>query len=295
MNLREISTARLKEYENNPRNNDLAVEKVKYSIERFGFLFPVVVDLNYTIVCGHTRVRACREMGIPAVPCIIADELTEDQINLFRLVDNKTSEYSDWDFEKLKNELSLVDLTLDKNQLLLDRFELTAEVFDLDAEQAEIKVPAFNFMGANDKPKEKKPPVKTINGEAEMGADAAASSMSGNVDNPENNVDNPAPVPAYSESAPTAGEPSGTPESAPAAGEPSGTSAAQQMPEEGPKKKESKAVLPFCQFRFGDVSFFISQVELDRLNEKYAEYIDSGAILEGSFANYLLKGVENRD
>lgn len=112
MNIREISIARLKEYENNPRNNDLAVEKVKYSIERFGFLFPVVVDMNYTIVCGHTRVRACREMGIQAVPCIIADELTEDQINLFRLVDNKTSEYSDWDFEKLKNELSLVDLRL---------------------------------------------------------------------------------------------------------------------------------------------------------------------------------------
>ena len=41
MNIREISIARLKEYENNPRNNDLAVEKVKYSIERFGFLFPV--------------------------------------------------------------------------------------------------------------------------------------------------------------------------------------------------------------------------------------------------------------
>ena len=61
------------------------------------------------------------------------------------------------------------------------------------------------------------------------------------------------------------------------------------------EQKKSKAVLPFCQFRFGDVAFFISQVELDRLNEKYAEYIDSGAILEGSFANYLLKGVENHD
>ena len=87
MNIREISVARLKEYENNPRNNDLAVEKVKYSIERFGFLFPVVVDMNYTIVCGHTRVRACRELGIQTVPCIIADELTDEQINLFRLVD----------------------------------------------------------------------------------------------------------------------------------------------------------------------------------------------------------------
>ena len=61
------------------------------------------------------------------------------------------------------------------------------------------------------------------------------------------------------------------------------------------KKKETKAVLQFCQFRFGDVAFFISQIELDRLNKKYTEYIDSGAILEGSFANYLLKGVEQLD
>ena len=153
MNIREIATSRLREYENNPRNNDLAVEKVKYSIQRFGFLVPVIVDINYTIVAGHTRVRACRELGIQSVPCIVADELTEEQVNFFRLVDNKTSEYSDWDFEKLKEELSLIDLTLDENQLLLEQFELSAEVFDLDAEQAEIKIPAFNFMGVNDKPK----------------------------------------------------------------------------------------------------------------------------------------------
>ena len=139
MNLREVSVARLREYENNPRNNDLAVEKVKYSIQRFGFLFPVVIDVNYVIVAGHTRVRACRELGIQSVPCVIADELTEEQINLFRLVDNKTSEYSDWDFEKLKDELTCVDLTLEKNQLLLERFELSAEVFDIEPEQAEIR------------------------------------------------------------------------------------------------------------------------------------------------------------
>ena len=48
MNIREIATSRLREYENNPRNNDLAVEKVKYSIQRFGFLVPVIVDINYT-------------------------------------------------------------------------------------------------------------------------------------------------------------------------------------------------------------------------------------------------------
>lgn len=148
MNIREIATSRLKEYENNPRNNDLAVEKVKYSIERFGFLVPVIVDMNYVIVASHTRGRACRELGIQSVPCIVADELTEEQINFFRLVDNKTSEYSDWDFEKLKDELELIDLTLEENQLLLERFELSAEVFDIEPEQAEIKIPAFNFMGA---------------------------------------------------------------------------------------------------------------------------------------------------
>lgn len=289
MNIREIATARLREYENNPRNNDLAVEKVKYSIERFGFLFPVVVDMNYTIVAGHTRVRACRELGIMSVPCIIADELTEDQINLFRLVDNKTSEYSDWDFEKLKHELSLVDLTLDKNQLLIDRFELSAEVFDIEPEQAEIKIPAFNFMGVNDKPKEKKPTVKTIDG------NAVISSENDVIEDDDDGFDfadtsEPAAVsyaePIHSESA------------APVYNH----EASQEMPHyeapahtEEPKAKESKALRTFCQFRFGDVSFFISQVELDRLNEKYAEYIDSGAILEGSFANYLLKGVENRD
>ena len=74
MTIRDVLTSRLKNYENNPRNNDLAVEKVKYSIERFGFLFPVIIDMNYVIVAGHTRVRACRELGITTVPCIIVDD-----------------------------------------------------------------------------------------------------------------------------------------------------------------------------------------------------------------------------
>lgn len=272
MNIRDISIARLHDYENNPRNNDLAVEKVKYSIERFGFLFPIVVDINYVIVCGHTRVRACRELGITSVPCIIADELTEEQINLFRLIDNKSSEYSDWDFEKLKNELSTVDLTLDENQLLLERFEFTAEVFDIDPEQAEIKIPAFNFMGVNDKPKtEKKPPVSTIFSVEPEDESTNVHSTS----EIENAVSEEQKVPEAVETNSQAENP--TPEKT-----------------EEPIKK-SKAILPYCQFRFGDVAFFISQVELDRLNEKYKAYIDSGAILSGSFANYLLKGVETGD
>lgn len=285
MNIREISTSRLREYENNPRNNDLAVEKVKYSIERFGFLFPVVVDMNYTIVCGHTRVRACRELGIQSIPCIIADELTEEQINLFRLIDNKTSEYSDWDFEKLKSELSTVDLTLEKNQLLLERFELTAEVFDIEPEQAEIRVPAFNFMGVNDdKPQDKRSAVSTIQSaepnEAEEATETEADTLPATPDN--GNTD-------YAEQPPTA-EAVGAASDNEARDLAGTTDEAQQE-----QPKQSKALRTFCQFRFGDVSFFISQVELDKLNEKYAEYMDTGAALQESFASYLLKGVETSD
>lgn len=292
MNVREISVARLKEYENNPRNNDLAVEKVKYSIERFGFLFPVVVDMNYTIVCGHTRVRACRELGIQTVPCIIADELTDEQINLFRLVDNKASEYSDWDFEKLKSELSLVDLTLDKNQLLLDRFELSAEVFDIDAEQAEIKIPSFNFMGVNDKPKEKKPAVSTIyshdaSDTAEPFTPAASEPETVLVDQPQANI---APAMPDDSTAEFNSVAPAVPAEASA-----GAPVATMAPVPAEEKMKSRAPQQFNQFRFGDVSFFISPLELERLNAKYQEYIDSGAIYGESFANYLLKGVENRD
>lgn len=291
MTIRDVSTSRLREYENNPRNNDLAVEKVKYSIERFGFLFPVVIDMNYTIVCGHTRVRACKELGILVVPCIMADELTDEQIKLFRLVDNKTSEYSDWDFEKLKEELSLVDLTLEKNQLLLDRFELSAEVFDIDAEQAEIKIPAFNFMGVNEKPK--KPSVKTIDGNSVKNASNDA--VGENDD--EIGQEDTSEEYSYPE---TASTPDSSTEAAASttAAVPASTNTESASPEPqdgGEQKKESKAILAFNQFRFGDVAFYISQVELDRLNEKYAEYIDSGAILSGSFADYLLKGVEKND
>ena len=290
MNIREISTSRLREYENNPRNNDLAVEKVKYSIERFGFLFPVVVDMNYTIVCGHTRVRACRELGIQSVPCIIADELSEEQINLFRLIDNKTSEYSDWDFEKLKDELSTVDLTLDKNQVLLERFELTAEVFDIAPEQAEIRIPAFNFMGVNDE-KQKKPTVSTVHSEEPVAESAASAEES----EPLAGESQEQVSSETAELVETGMEQAETNQATAAAGEtvPQSADATSNETSEPPKK--SKAVLPFCQFRFGDVAFFISQVELDRLNKKYSEYVDSGAILEGSFVDYLLKGVESSD
>ena len=92
-------------YENNPRNNDEAVQYVMASIEEFGFKVPIIVDKDGVIVAGHTRYKAAQQLDMDEVPCIIADDLTEEQINAFRLADNKVAEFSNWDFMKLDLEL----------------------------------------------------------------------------------------------------------------------------------------------------------------------------------------------
>ena len=113
----------LKEYSNNPRINDDAVKAVKNSVSAFGFRIPIVIDKNNIIVAGHTRVKACYELGITEIPCIIADDLTEEQIRAFRLADNKTAEIADWDFEKLAEELDDI-IDIDMSEFGFDDDEL---------------------------------------------------------------------------------------------------------------------------------------------------------------------------
>lgn len=96
-------------YENNPRYNDSAVPYVKNSIQEFGFKVPIIVDEAGSIVCGHTRYKAALELGMSHVPCIVASDLTPKQIQAFRLVDNKVSEFSSWDFSKLEIEIGELD------------------------------------------------------------------------------------------------------------------------------------------------------------------------------------------
>lgn len=96
-------------YENNPRYNDSAVPYVKNSIQEFGFKVPIIVDEAGSIVCGHTRYKVALELGMSHVPCIVASDLTPKQIQAFRLVDNKVSEFSSWDFSKLEIEIGELD------------------------------------------------------------------------------------------------------------------------------------------------------------------------------------------
>lgn len=107
-----ISTIQIKDirpYEKNARNNKNSVEKVTQSIKEFGFKVPIVLDKNNVIVCGHTRYEAAKKLKMAAVPCVIADDLTENQIKAYRLADNKVAEFATWDFDILKDELFAID------------------------------------------------------------------------------------------------------------------------------------------------------------------------------------------
>lgn len=97
--------ADLRPYTRNPRKNDQAVDAVANSIREFGFKVPVVIDKNGEIIAGNTRYKAAKKMKLEEIPCIIADDLTEEQIKAFRLADNKVGELADWDFDLLSDEL----------------------------------------------------------------------------------------------------------------------------------------------------------------------------------------------
>ena len=105
MQIKMVKVSDLKPYENNPRFNDDAVEYVAKSIKEFGFKVPMVIDKNNVIVAGHTRYKASMELGLKEVPCIVADDLTEEQIKAFRLADNKVSEQASWNYDLLDLEL----------------------------------------------------------------------------------------------------------------------------------------------------------------------------------------------
>ena len=138
MNIKNMKIETLKPYENNPRNNDGAVEYVANSIKKFGFKVPIVVDKDNVIVSGHTRYRASLELGLKEVPVVVADDLTPEQIKAFRLADNKVAEKSSWDYGKLGIEiedlLNLDDLDLDLTDIGFGEFELKALTGDYEPE-----------------------------------------------------------------------------------------------------------------------------------------------------------------
>lgn len=98
----------VKPYENNPRNNNEAVQYVANSISEFGWNQPIVVDRNGVIIVGHTRYKAAMLLGMEFVPVLVAHDLSEQQAAAYRIADNKTGEIATWDIDALKIELSKI-------------------------------------------------------------------------------------------------------------------------------------------------------------------------------------------
>ena len=136
MNIVEKKLSELKPYENNPRKNEEAVEYVANSIREFGFKVPIVIDKDGVIVAGHTRYKAAKQLKLKTVPCIIADDLNEEQIKAFRLADNKTAELAGWDFPLL--DMELAELNMDMEQFGFKEFNHDdIDDFFKDAEEVE--------------------------------------------------------------------------------------------------------------------------------------------------------------
>lgn len=108
MKVETVSVDKIKPYENNPRNNDDAVDAVANSIKEFGWQQPIVVDNGRVIIAGHTRYKAAKKLGYKEVPIVVADKLTEEQVNAYRLADNKVGELAEWDDAELSEELNKI-------------------------------------------------------------------------------------------------------------------------------------------------------------------------------------------
>lgn len=111
MKVANRNLAELTPYAGNAKKHDSTqIANVAESIRQFGFVQPIVIDRNGVIVIGHCRALAAKKLGMKEVPCVCVDDLTPEQVNALRIVDNKSNE-SPWDFDILPYELADLDFS----------------------------------------------------------------------------------------------------------------------------------------------------------------------------------------
>ena len=103
--IKQVPISAVKPYPGNPRANKRSIDKVAASLREFGWKQPIVVDAEFTIIAGHTRLEAAKRNGDLEVPVLVADDLTPEQVRAYRLADNKVAEFSAWDEDLLNKEL----------------------------------------------------------------------------------------------------------------------------------------------------------------------------------------------
>jgi hypothetical protein len=137
MNIIEVKITDIKPYKKNAKKHDeKQIKNVAKSIEKFGFVQPIVLDENNEIIIGHCRFEASKILNLKTVPCVKAEDLTEEQVKELRLLDNKLNE-SDWDLELLAEDI---------NDLEFDGFDIDwglSEPLDFD-EDLEVEATGVN-------------------------------------------------------------------------------------------------------------------------------------------------------
>lgn len=134
MEIRSVKIKEIKPYDRNAKkHDDTQINNVAESIRQFGFVQPIVIDSNGVIVIGHCRFEAAKQLKYAEVPCIMVDDLTPEQVDALRIVDNKTNE-SPWDIDLLTEELQ--DLDLSMFDFAWDLMEETDEATEITEDEA---------------------------------------------------------------------------------------------------------------------------------------------------------------
>lgn len=135
--VQEVAIEKIKPYENNAKIHGAEqVEKLKASIEEFGFLTPCLIDKKYNLIAGHGRVMAAKEIGMEKVPCVFIEGLTEAQRKAYTLADNRLGELGEWDMELVISELE--ELQAMDFDIELTGFEMPEEEESEDEEPGEF-------------------------------------------------------------------------------------------------------------------------------------------------------------
>ncbi len=135
MNITDVKIDDITPYHDNPRVNTDAINVVKKSLSEFGFQQPLVLDKDNVIIVGHTRFAAAKELGFTDVPCFIADNLSDEKIKAYRIMDNKSAEYASWNYGLLTKEITdLLESDYDLEFTGFTDVELEDMGFDMNLE-----------------------------------------------------------------------------------------------------------------------------------------------------------------
>ena len=137
--VQEVKLDKIKPYDKNAKiHGEDQIEKLKNSIEEFGFLTPCLIDGEFNLIAGHGRVIAAKELEMEKVPCVFVEGLTEEQRKAYILADNKLAELASWDYLILDRELEdIVEIDMSRFGFEVSDMDIDFDSFFADAEEKE--------------------------------------------------------------------------------------------------------------------------------------------------------------